>query len=167
MSRRCLVTPTHLPPGNRASISSFGSSAYNLTRPDDRDEAPVTFSCSGRKGALLYLPLLAERHDTVARGDFGEWMLENIDTCFRVAEDLGYGVERMEDIILVTGYHLAKSWVNIAFSESRGGSQVSFGVRVSGNSGVHFDERNVIGRGLKFGPGGEVGFARPWAINPC
>jgi len=108
----------------------------------------------------LYLPLLAERHDTLARGDFGEWMLENIDACFKVAEDLGYGVERMEDIILVTGCHLAKSWVSVAFSESRGGSQVSFGARVSGSSGVHFDERNVNGRGLKFGPGGEVGSAR-------
>ena len=163
------MTLTPLPQGNRASVSSFGSATYNnLIRPDDRDEAPVTFSYSGRgKGALLYLPLLAERHDTVARGDFGEWMLENIDTCFRVAEDLGYGVERMEDIILVTGYHLAKSWVSVAFSESRGGSQVSFGVRVSGSSGVHFDERNVNGRGLKFGPGGEVGFARPWVFDPC
>ena len=115
----------------------------------------------------MYLPLLAERHDTLARGDFGEWMLENIDACFKVAEDLGYGVERMEDVILVTGCHLAKSWVSVAFSESRGGSQVSFGARVSDSSGVHFDERNVNGRGLKFGPGGEVGFARSWGFDPC
>ena len=106
----------------------------------------------------MYLPLLSERHDTVARGDFGEWMLENIDTCFKVAEDLGYGIERMEDIILVTGCHLAKSWVSATFSDSRGGSEASFGVRVSSNSGVHFDERNVNGRGLKLGPSGEVGF---------
>ena len=105
----------------------------------------------------MYLPLLSERHDTVARGDFGEWMLENIDDCFKVAEDLGYGVERMEDIILVTGCHLAKSWVSAAFSDSRGGSEISFGVRVSRNSGVHFDERNTNGRGLKLGPSGEVG----------
>jgi len=94
-------------------------------------------------------------------------MLENIDTCFKVAEDLGYGVERLEDIILVTGCHLAKSWVSVAFSESRGGSQVSFGVRVSDSSSVHFDERTVNGRALKFGPSGEVGFARSWTFNPC
>ena len=115
----------------------------------------------------MYLPLLSERHDTVARGDFGEWILENIDTCFKVAEDLGYGVERMEDIILVTGCHLAKSCVSVAFSGHEGGSEVSFGVRVSSNSGVHFDGRNVNGRGLKLGPSGEVGFARSWAFDPC
>ena len=139
--------------------------AYNLIRPDD--EAPLTFSCSGKKGAFLYLPLLLERRDTVARGDFRDWMLENIDICYKVAEDLGYGVERMEDIILVTGCHLAKSWVSAAFSDSRGGSEVSFGARVSRNSGVHFDERNVNGRGLKLGPSGEVSFAQSLAFNPC
>ena len=84
-------------------------------------------------------------------------MLENIDACFKVATDLGCGVNRMEDIILVTGCHLARSWVNVAFSENRGGAQVSFGVQVYGSSGVHFDEQNMSGRGLKLGPSGEVG----------
>ena len=114
----------------------------------------------------MYLPLLSQRHDTVARGDFGEWILENIGACFKVAEDLGYGVERMEDIILVTGCHLAKSWVSVAFSDSRRGSGVSFGVRVSGSSGVRFDERNVNGRGLKLGPSGEVGFCTISGLQP-
>ena len=106
----------------------------------------------------MYLPLPAERQDTVARGDYGGWLLRHIDACFQVALGLGGGVERMEDIVLVTGCHLAKSWVNVAFSENRGGTRVSFGVRTSGNSGVHFDEWNVSGRGMKFGPSGQVGF---------
>ena len=139
--------------------------AYNLIRPDD--EAPLTFSHSGKKGALLYLPLLSQRRDTVARGDFGEWMFKNIGACFKLAKDLGYGVEHMEDIMLVTGCHLAKSWVSVAFSDSRRGSEASFEVRVSRNSGVHFDERDVNDRGLKLGPSGEVGFARSWAFGPC
>ena len=113
----------------------------------------------------MYFPLLSERHDAVFLGEFGEWILENIDACFKVAEYLRYGVERMEDIILVTGCHLAKSWVSATFSDSRGGSEVSFGVRVSQNFGVHFDKWN--GRGLKLGPSGEVGLARPWAFDPC
>ena len=92
----------------------------------------------------------------MARGDFGEWILQNIDVCFKVAEDLGCGLNRVEDIILVTGLHRARSWVNVAFSENRVGAQVSFGVRVIGNSGVHFDEQYVGGRGLKFGPSGAV-----------
>jgi hypothetical protein len=107
---------------------------------------------------LVSLPFEAECADTVARGDFGKWMVKNIDDCMKLADDLGWGVTRMEDIILVTGRHLAKSWVNVAFSESRGGAQVSFGVRVTGASSVHLEERNVNGAVLKLGPNGQVGF---------
>ncbi len=68
------------------------------------------------------------------------------------------GVNRMEDIILVTGRHLAKSWVRTVFSEIRGGAQVSFVVKVSGDSVVRLEERSVSGAQLKFGPNGEVEF---------
>ena len=134
-----------------------------LIRPDD--DSPVTFSCSGTKGALISLPITAQREDTVAQGDFGKWIVSNIDECMRLAEDLGWGVNRMEDIILVTGRHLAKSWVNVTFSESRGGAQVSFGVRVSGDSCVHLEERNMTGGELKLGPSGEVGFCVQFTVQ--
>ena len=75
----------------------------------------------------------------------------------KVAEDLGLGVNRMEDIILVTGRHLARSWVNVVFSENRGGAQLSFVVQASGNSGVRLEERSATGGDLKLGPSGEVG----------
>ena len=123
--------------------------------PDD--DTQVTFSCSGRQGALLYLPFPAEREDTVALGDFGKWIIKNIHDCMRLAEERGLGVSRMEDIILVTGRHLARSWARAVFSESRGGGQVSFCVRVSGHSVVHLEERIVSGAQLEFGPNGEVG----------
>lgn|SRR6266850_1745981 len=126
----------------------------HLTRPDD---APVTFECSGRQGALLYLPFPAAHEETIALGDFGKWILKNIDDCFKVAENQGCGVNRMEDIVLVTGRHLARSWISVAFSESRGGAQVSFGVQVSGDS-VHIEERSVNGGELKRGPSGGVSF---------
>lgn len=125
-------------------------------RPDD--DTQVTYSCSGKQGALLYLPFPAEQEDTVALGDFGKWIVQNIHDCMRLAEERGLGVNRMEDIILVTGRHLAKSWVRTVFSESRGGAQVSFVVKVSRDSVVRLEERNVSGAQLKFGPNGEVGF---------
>jgi hypothetical protein len=77
----------------------------------------------------------------------------------RLAEDRGLGVNRMEDIILVTGRHLARSWVRAVFPESRDGAQISFCVRVSGDSVVHLEERSVSGAQLKLGPNGEVGFS--------
>jgi hypothetical protein len=76
----------------------------------------------------------------------------------RLADERGLGVNRMEDIILVTGRHLAKSWVRAVFSENRGGARVSFVVNASGDSAVRLEERNASGAQLKFGPNGEVGF---------
>ncbi|KAI0276244.1 hypothetical protein BGY98DRAFT_716462 [Russula aff. rugulosa BPL654] len=80
---------------------------------------------------------------------------QNIHDCMRLADERGLGVNRMEDIILVTGRHLAKSWVRAVFSENRGGAQVSFVVNASGNSVLRLEERNVSGAQLKFGPNGE------------
>jgi hypothetical protein len=104
-------------------------------RPDD--DTQVTFSCAGKQGALLYLPFQAEREDTVAFGDFGKWIIKNIYDCMRLVEERGLGVNRMEDIILVTGRHLARSWVRAVFSESRGGAEVSFIAQVYRDSVVH------------------------------
>jgi hypothetical protein len=64
----------------------------------------------------------------------------------------------MEDIILVTGRHIARSWISVAFSESLGGSQASFKVQASGDSNVRLEEREVRGGELKLGPSGEVSF---------
>ncbi|KAI9463776.1 hypothetical protein F5148DRAFT_1211092 [Russula earlei] len=124
--------------------------------PDDGTQ--ITISCSGRLGASISLPFPADSEDTIAHGDFSRWIIKNIDDCMRLADDLGWGVNRMEDIILVTGCHLAKSWANAAFSETRGGAEVSFSIRVSGHSGVHLEERNMSEGVLKLGPSGEVGY---------
>ena len=106
----------------------------------------------------MCLPFPADHEETVAYGDFSEWIVNNIDDCLRVAKDLGCGVSRMEDIVLVTGRHIARSWISVAFSETLGGSQTSFEVRVSGDSNVHLEVRDVRGGELKLGPSGEVGF---------
>jgi len=105
----------------------------------------------------LSLPVPAQREDTIAVGDFGRWIVKNIDHWFAFAETLGLGINRMQDIILVTGRHCAKSWVNVAFSEGPRDAEVSFGVRVSGVSGVHVEQRRARGDVvLKLGPNGEV-----------
>jgi hypothetical protein len=66
----------------------------------------------------------------------------------------------MEDIVLVTGSHRARSWSNIAFCEGRVGARVSFGVKVPGIHGttVHWrvSSQDVQGAVLSHGPSGEV-----------
>jgi len=127
-----------------------------MIRPND-----VTFSCSGTQGALSYLPIPADHEETSAHGDFKKWILKNINDCLKVTEAFGCAVDHMGDIILVTGCHLARLWVNIAFSGSTGsGSQVSFKVQVTrdpqGDLHIAFKERDVSGAELKLGPSGKV-----------
>ena len=65
----------------------------------------------------------------------------------------------MEDIVLVTGYHLTRSYTNVIFSESQDGAQVSLGVRV-GDSGVNVEWRSfgeqIGGVLVNRGPSGPV-----------
>ena len=77
--------------------------------------------CKTKRGAAMLLPAQSQREDTVAKGEFAEWMVKHIDCWFSFAKGLYPEIERMEDIILVTGRHLTKLWANIAFDEYRGG----------------------------------------------
>ena len=71
-------------------------------------------------GAAMLLLAQSQREDTVAGGEFAEWMVKHIDRWFSFAKKLHPEIERMEDIILVTGCHRTKSWANIVFRENRG-----------------------------------------------
>jgi hypothetical protein len=128
-----------------------------ITRPEPEH---VSFLCSKRAGAILSLPVLAQRRDTLSQGDFGKWIVNHIDLCFAFTRRLGLGITRMEDIVLVTGCHLATSSANLAFSEGRGEEQVSFGVQVSGVSNVNwwFPPSELQGVASNLGPSGRVGF---------
>lgn len=128
-----------------------------MIRPEG--SAQASFECSRRRGAVLSLPVPARREDTVAQGEFGKWILKHIDGWFDFIQSRGLGVERMEDVVLVTGCHRTRSWTNIVFSENRNGAQVSFGVRV-GISGSdinwQFSREQIRGVVLNIGPSGDV-----------
>jgi hypothetical protein len=65
----------------------------------------------------------------------------------------------MEEIILVTGRHLARSWANVAFLEGQSGEQVSFGVATDA-SGVNVEwqhsREDIRGVAFNCGPSGQV-----------
>ena len=105
---------------------------------------------------MLSLPFPAHRTDTIARGDFGRWIIGNIERTFESYQTLGLGINGMEDIVLVTGCHRARSWISATFRESEMGCRVSFGVQTSGNSHVHLKWMDARGGTLKLGPSGEV-----------
>ena len=101
--------------------------------------------------------MAAQRKDTTARGDFAKCMMKHINEWFVFAQERGSGISR-EDIILVTGCHLARTWATIAFQEE--GEQVSFGVQVSGVVDVtwRFTREGAQGVAYNLGPSGQVRF---------
>ncbi|KAI9511932.1 hypothetical protein F5148DRAFT_1280314 [Russula earlei] len=115
--------PDHISAGT-LSPGHFCSTGVNLaiTGPDIR-----ALGVSKRGGAVLSLPVHAQRQDTLARGDFGRWIVKHIDRWFVFARRLGLGIEHMEEIILVTGCDLTRSWANIVFLGGQTDAQASFG----------------------------------------
>jgi hypothetical protein len=108
---------------------------------------------------VLSLPATAWREDTLARGDFGRWIVKHIDSWIAFARKLGRGVEEMEEIILVTGCDRARSWTNVAFSGNPVDSQVSFGVKVEGDDtriSFQFSPEKTQGAVMRHGPEGTV-----------
>jgi hypothetical protein len=102
----------------------------------------------------------ARRRDTLAKGDFSEWIVKHIDHCLAFAQGLGLGIERMEEIILVTGCDHTRSWTNVAFFGSQHDAQASFGVKVVHDPLVSIywkpSHEPVRGGVVHRGPGGMV-----------
>jgi hypothetical protein len=140
--------------GNQVPHSQY-SSSLTSHRPDDA--AQHSFLCSRKRGAILSLPVPAQRKDTAARGDFAKCMVKHINEWFAFAQERGSGISR-EDIILVTGCHLARTWATIAFQERA--EEIAFGVQVSGVSNVtwQFTPEGARGVAYNLGPSGLVRF---------
>jgi hypothetical protein len=138
--------------GNWVPHSQY-SSPLTSHRPDEA--AQHSFRCFKKRAAILSLPVPAQRKDTAARGDFAKCMIKNINEWFAFAQERGSGISR-EDIILVTGCDLARTWATIAFQER--GEQIAFGVQVSGVTNVtwQFTPEGAQGVAYNLGPSGQV-----------
>ena len=68
------------------------------------------------------------------------------------------GINRMEDIVLVTGTHLTRSWINVAFLEDQTDSWVSFEFQRAADTSInwHVSPDRIIGAVLNSGPTGKV-----------
>jgi hypothetical protein len=133
--------------------------SLHFLRPEEIPK--VSFSCPMKEGAVLSLPIQAKGRDTVAKIKFGKWLVKHIDRWFAWARQLEFGVDRMEDIILVTGTHRTRSWTNAAFPGGQKGAQASFGAKAGQRGGgvainwqfSHEHNRGVV---LNRGPEGVV-----------
>ena len=100
--------------------------------------------------------------DTPAKGDFGEWIVKHIDCWFAFARGLGLGIEKMEEIILVTGCDGTKSWTNVTSlgNDSEYDTQATFGVKVGHGLAINIEwqpsPEHIQGAVLHQGPDGTV-----------
>ena len=145
-----------------SSIPLYRSQMYTRSHVLRPDEIPkVTYYCPKKEGAVSSLPIQAKTENTVASTDFGKWMIRHIDHWFAWARQLGLEVDRMEDIVLVTGTHCTRSCTNVAFPGGLDDAQISFGAKVDhSDDGIsinwqfsHEQNRGVV---LNYGPEGKV-----------
>ncbi len=113
------------------------------------------------QGAVLCLPIQAKGEDTVASADFGKWLIKHIDRWFAWVRQLGLGINRIEDIILVTGTHRTRSCTNVTFPGGQEDAQVSFRAKVDHRGDIvainwQFSHERNRGAVLNCGPDGEV-----------
>ncbi len=113
------------------------------------------------QGAVICLPMQATGKDTVASADFGRWIVKHIDCWFAWARERGLRVDRMEDVILVTGTHRTRSCTNVAFPGGRRDAQVSLRPKVGQRDdrfsiNWEFSDQRNRGAVLNRGPDGEV-----------
>ena len=78
----------------------------------------TTYGCRRKQGALLTLPQDGIRKDVIRTKGFEDYIRDHVDSWYSFAVRKRLDVERMEDLILVTGCTLVTSWGVAAFIDS-------------------------------------------------
>lgn len=113
------------------------------------------FSCYKKHGALLMLPYDGLHEDVIRTKAFEEYIRDHVDSWFALARR-SMGVDRIEDLILVTGCTLVTSWGAAAFIDKGSDAEFSLKLRFPVGGGVSFDwhvlRQNVVYRDSYQGP---------------
>ena len=105
----------------------------------------VTYKFRNR-GALLSLPNGGYREDVIRTKVFEDYIRDHVDSWFSWAQKIGLGVDRMEDLILVSGCTMATSWAAASFVDDTSEAEISLASTLLGNAGASFVWGNVRGR---------------------
>ena len=108
-----------------------------------------TYKCQARgRGALLSLPRGGRRRDAIRTKVFEDYARDNADSWFDWSREMGLPVERMEDLILVTGCTLVTSWAAAVFDShttATGPALISLSDRIFADGGAQFYWSNIRG----------------------
>ena len=84
----------------------------------------VTYICRG-PGALLSLPRGGYREDAIHKNMFRERIRDNADSWFNWSRNVDLHVDRMDDLILVTGCTLVSSYALAVLDDHIADAQIS------------------------------------------
>ncbi|KAI0029230.1 hypothetical protein K488DRAFT_33806, partial [Vararia minispora EC-137] len=87
-------------------------------------------TCSTKQGAVLSLPFDARREDTFRKRDFRDYLVAHCERWLQFAQGHGLDVERMEELILVTGCDRTQPWALAAFTSTSVSAGISFDLSV-------------------------------------
>ena len=76
---------------------------------------------------------------------FDDYTREHVVSWFEWSRKIGLGVERMEDLILVSGRTLASSWATVAFVDAAQEAEIYLVVQAVPNGGASFHWRKMRG----------------------
>ena len=76
---------------------------------------------------------------------FEDYIRDNVVGWFEWSRKIGLGVERMEDLILVSGRTLVSSWAAVAFFDTAQEAETSLAVQALPNGGASFDWSKIHG----------------------
>jgi hypothetical protein len=116
----------------------------SLTNLHSRRTGRVTYRSRGL-GALLSLPRGGCHENAITTGVFQKYIRNNAINWFSWAQRHGLGVQRMEDLILVSGCTLVTSWAAAAFVDPTLNAEISLESRTLSNGGTDFVWSNIQG----------------------
>jgi hypothetical protein len=99
-------------------------------------------------GALLSLPNGGHHEDVIRAQAFEDYTKDNVNSWFTWTQKNRLGVERVEDLILVSGCTLVTSWAAAAFVGDTMDAEISLASTTFNNCGACFVWSNVRGRVL-------------------
>ena len=99
-------------------------------------------------GALLSLPKGGHREDVIRAQVFEDYIQVHADSWFTWAQKNRLDVERVEDLILVSGRTLVTSWAAAAFVDDTMDAEISLASRTFNNGRASFVWSNIRGHVL-------------------
>ncbi|KAH9977487.1 hypothetical protein BJV77DRAFT_551285 [Russula vinacea] len=119
----------------------------HVSRVENVDMGQMYICRAGYRGAVLLLPHGGHRQDVIDTRVVEEYVRDNVGSWFDWSKENGLPVERVEDLVIVTGCILASSWTRASFDNLNTPVDASITLHTQklAHGGVQFFWSNIRG----------------------